>query len=244
VLQFWVCVYQTMFTIVSAPIYALKILGPTAIELDHIPSLFSQGFYCLLGVNSIVPPKCGNILLNQPECDHCEGAGMIVALYMFFNFGYNVCQMMLVKYGSAAYFFLISAARLPVVSIAFSLPSVMGPDAVPTHYTDWLALTLVLIGLFAYRFGETERKRLERQKKLRGCSDMDEVIHEVKPFFSAVGPAPVITNTIDVFRINFARTPEDIRGAYLSRLGVNARTPSYTSPVSAASEAGRKYGII
>jgi len=227
VLQFWVCVFQTFFTVLSGPIYALKILGPTAIDLDQIPSLFRQGWLCFIGINSIVPPNCGNYLLDQHVCDHCQGAGFIVVAYMFFNFGFNVTQMLLVKYGSAAYFFLISAARLPVVSIAFSSPYIMGEDAVPTHITDWIALVLVMIGLFAYRFGETEKKKLDRQRKLRGCSDMDEVIHEVRPFFTAVGPCPVMGNTVDVYKINFVRTPEDIRGSYFARLGLESRTPPY-----------------
>eukprot|EP00397_Hematodinium_sp_SG-2012_P009990 GEMP01010090.1.p1 GENE.GEMP01010090.1~~GEMP01010090.1.p1 ORF type:complete len:473 (+),score=45.81 GEMP01010090.1:36-1421(+) len=228
VLQFWVAVFQTFFTLLSAPIYTLKILGPTSVNLDDVPNLMIDGAKCLNGVNSIVPPTCGISWLNEPPCDTCPGAGIIVVIYMIFNFGLNISQMMLVKHGSAAYFFLVSAARLPVVSIAFSSQLVMGNDAVQSHWTDWIALVVVLGGLFLYRFGGRKLARMLRL--VRDFDDPTEIVHEVKPMFAPLGPAPVLSNIISVYRINLVRSPMEIRGAYFGRLGMSSMGSGSPAP--------------
>ena len=61
-------------------------------------------------------------------CDDCADgrAAIPLTIYLFFNIGYNIVTMLLLKEGSASFFFLINAVKLPITTFLFSSELVMG----------------------------------------------------------------------------------------------------------------------
>ncbi|CAD7955662.1 unnamed protein product [Amoebophrya sp. A120] len=167
-IQMWVAVFQGLFNFVLCPLYTLPILGPSQIPLnDMIPS-FIDGAKCFIGINT-VKDDCDDGTFPRMQglrpCDKCDAAGFATTMYISFNIAYNILCMLLVKYGTASFYFVINAARLPITSVLFASPVIMGSSAVPMRMVDWFALFTVLIGLVVYKGGAKMLKRQEKQAK-------------------------------------------------------------------------------
>lgn len=87
--------------------------------------------------------------------DRCRSppAAVPSGSYIVANITYNVVLLFLIKYGSAALFYICSAAILPIANISFTIKPVMKYfGAVPRlKWTDIVGLVSILIGLGVYR---------------------------------------------------------------------------------------------
>jgi hypothetical protein len=91
-------------------------------------------------------------------------APLFVNLYLFFNVGYNLLIIMILKYGSANLLWLAMTLMVPLVKLifvklclffvkgnfAFTLKFVPGHQALKS--TDVIGLVVIMAGLVLYRF--------------------------------------------------------------------------------------------
>jgi hypothetical protein len=157
VLQFWVAVFQAFVTFAAMPIYSLSVLGPQQVPLSQMTSETINGARCLFLFEDKRVSNCGGF--DQKPCDHCEDAWYPVSIYFVFNIAFNILQMLVIKHGSATLSFLIATMRMPLASIAFSMPMIMGKDAVQPTVGDVACLTVIIGGLSLYRYGGSVLKR-------------------------------------------------------------------------------------
>mmetsp|Transcript_115247 Transcript_115247/g.264629 ORF Transcript_115247/g.264629 Transcript_115247/m.264629 type:complete len:464 (+) Transcript_115247:42-1433(+) len=150
-LQFWVATFQVVATLLAMPIYNMPFLGPQRVPFDAMPSQLTGGTSCLFfGTNTIVT-NCGGP--GQSECDHCEGALGPTIVYMIANVAFNVANVLVIKYGSAALSFLVLTLQMPLTSIAFCSKAVMGSAAQSPQMSTFAGLGILILGLVAYRQG-------------------------------------------------------------------------------------------
>jgi len=201
---------------------------------------------CFFGENFVVPPFCDDgvhkrrleIFPELKPCDRCETAMSPVLWYLVFNIGYNITTMLLVKHGSASYFFIINAVKLPLTAFLFSTSLVMGTRAVPLQWTDWVALVILLAGLCMYKYGGKLKKLQDRAMQadsemplLEACAEFEQLTERAYPMFG-LGPASGfnLEPVLHVERTNWVKTPEQFRGRLIHSLGV-ARPHEIPSPV-------------
>jgi len=92
--------------------------------------------------------------INSTPGDHCPRAWIDVCVYILFNLLYNLCTLLVLKYGSATLVFVASSIRLPLVNIAFTWTWLMGPEYVQKlNNYDIIGLAVIIVGLICYRFG-------------------------------------------------------------------------------------------
>lgn len=161
VLQFWVAVFQFVTNFLATPVYTLQILGPQRVALSEMPNLIYGGSKCLFMLEDTITTHCG--LPGEKECDHCHGAWIAVCTYLFFNLFYNIFTMLVIKHGSAALSFLVATLRMPLASLAFASPAIMGNEAVPLGPSNWVSLFVIILGLGVYWLGGQKQKRLLRR---------------------------------------------------------------------------------
>jgi hypothetical protein len=87
---------------------------------------------------------------NTLPTDNCHSAPLFVTLYLFFNIGYNILIIMMLKYGGANLLWLAMTFMVPLGNFAFALPFM--PGRVDLHATDYIGLVVILGGLVVYRF--------------------------------------------------------------------------------------------
>ncbi|CDJ42484.1 hypothetical protein, conserved [Eimeria tenella] len=150
-LQFWVALFQFFVGFVLLPLTSLPLLGKEVVPLGELWNRLLDGGKCLIGTDTIVPPDCG--FLTGVPCDSCQGAWIEVFVYVLFNLIYNVCSMLVLKHCGATVLFLVMTVRLPLTSMAFYSPLIVGDSAVPAKATDFFGLLILLVGLLAFRLG-------------------------------------------------------------------------------------------
>jgi len=189
VLQFWVACFQMVTNFVAMPIYSLDILGAQQVPLTQMPRLIDGGTHCLFLLEDQVTMNCG--LPGQKPCDHCAGAWIPVACYLAFNVSFNVFTMLVIKHGSAALSFLVATLRMPLASLAFASPLIMGPQAMQPGLSDLISLVVIMLGLCTYRYGG---QLLKRAMKAEAASH-GEPQPEQSP--SGLWPSPNSTNMVE-----------------------------------------------
>eukprot|EP00929_Paragymnodinium_shiwhaense_P049254 TRINITY_DN24857_c0_g1_i1.p1 TRINITY_DN24857_c0_g1~~TRINITY_DN24857_c0_g1_i1.p1 ORF type:complete len:492 (-),score=76.76 TRINITY_DN24857_c0_g1_i1:257-1732(-) len=161
-LQFWVGLVQVFTNFACMPVYTMKMLGPQRVALSDMLVSTVGGSRCLFFGENQVFLNCD--FDGMKACDHCPDAWLPVSLYMLFNFAYNIFTMLVIKHGSAALCFLAATLRMPLSSVAFSSPLIMGSSAVPLKGQDVFVLVMLLLGLCLYRHGgQILKRRLEPQ---------------------------------------------------------------------------------
>jgi len=133
----WVAVYQFIVTIL------LVVPGAYASDLTYkdIPDSIINGAKCYVGINSIT---------TGANPDDCTMAPLFVNLYLFFNVGYNLLIIMILKYGSANLLWLAMTLMVPLGNFAFTLKFVPGHQSL--KLTDIFGLVVIMAGLILYRF--------------------------------------------------------------------------------------------
>ena len=84
---------------------------------------------------------------------------MWLGLFLAVNFIFNLVAMEVVKEAGANVYFILMAVRLPVQTVCFSLPFLMGVHAEPLHAWSLLALALTLAGLTIYRLANYRKAK-------------------------------------------------------------------------------------
>eukprot|EP00392_Amoebophrya_sp_AT5.2_P004886 g4895.t1 len=110
-IQLWVAFWQGLFNVFLCPLYTLSFLGPSRIPLDRMLPSFVDGAKCWLFGQNTVTDDCDDGSFPRMQgarpCDRCENAFMNTNAYVLFNILYNILCMLLVKYGTASFYFVI-----------------------------------------------------------------------------------------------------------------------------------------
>lgn len=133
----WVAIYQFIVTVL------LVVPGAYASDLTYkdIPDSIINGAKCYVGIDSIT---------TGASPDDCTMAPLFVNLYLFFNVGYNILIIMILKYGSANLLWLAMTLMVPLGNFAFTLKFVPGHQSLKV--TDIIGLVVIMAGLILYRF--------------------------------------------------------------------------------------------
>lgn len=138
----WVSLYQLLFGLLLA-VPAAMTASPPIYPVD-LPKNIRDGMRCYVGTGTI-EGGC------HPD-DDCPDSPLYVNIFLIFNVGFNVLVIYLLKYGSANILFLAFTVSVPLGNLLFALPFV--PTAAPMHFLDIVGLTIILLGLVLYQFGE------------------------------------------------------------------------------------------
>ncbi|OII73407.1 uncharacterized protein cubi_02619 [Cryptosporidium ubiquitum] len=150
-LQFCVAATQVIIGFFLVPINSLSILGPLKIEMNQIPSLLFNGAKCLFLKKNSITDSCGEEL--QRPCDDCSFVQFPVLMYLIANVICNVFSVLVLKYGTASSGFIVSTLRLPVTTLVFFSPKLVGKDATEPKLEDLIGVLVLIVGLVLYRLG-------------------------------------------------------------------------------------------
>ncbi|KAH8738809.1 transporter protein with conserved Zn ribbon C11C7CxxC [Cryptosporidium ryanae] len=156
-LQFCVACTQVIVGCILIPINSLPILGPHKVELNQILSLLTQGANCLFLKKNTIVSNCGGEM--QRPCDVCENAQAPVITYLIANIICNVVGVLVLKHGTAASGFIVSTLRLPLTTLVFFSPQLVGKEATEPEVEDFIGIAILIIGLVLYRCGSVENRK-------------------------------------------------------------------------------------
>ncbi|EDO07942.1 chloroquine resistance transporter family protein [Babesia bovis T2Bo] len=121
-----------------------------------------SGLACLfLGRNTIVD---GCSETGFPRCDSCEGSLQIFLIYLLCNMIIRVAYIVIMMEGTVTLVFLLGTLKVPLCSIAFSLPAISGDSATDFEFIDVVCFVGIMVSLFLYGTGT---KRLENETATR-----------------------------------------------------------------------------
>jgi uncharacterized membrane protein len=232
-----VAVYQTLFAL---PL-CLPSAGLINIPISEIPTNLFHGLLCWGGENSITDNSYAH---SGP--DNCSTAPWFVSLYFFFNIGYNMLTILILKHGSANILWLASTIIVPLSNVAFSLQIVPGHQ--PMKFMDFVGLVIIMLGLCTYRFtaqvfawiqgyrdarkasksGTSWRSTFEEEETARKARRITRETERQQLKFMGInfGSTLEALNTLFDSRVTQAqrqqlfRSPQQIRGSFLVRLGI------------------------
>jgi len=176
-----------------------------------------------------------------PPEDHCARAPFYVWSYCIFNLLYNILIVVILKYGSANIMYLGSTALVPLTNAAFAMPWLPGHK--PVKPTDLYGLIVIMLGITIYRFyedlktlvlrklgiedpdtptaAEAERERTRKQVLQRAALYVG--LNQAE----ALGPLMDERVKKAARKKMVPRSPAQIRGSYMYRLGL-APSPTVT----------------
>lgn len=136
----WVAVFQFLM--------AIPLIIPSAWVIDMpmeeiMPNMYG-GLKCWFGENTVMHDT------EHLIKDNCSAAPLYVNLYIFFNLGYNVLIVVILKYGSSNILWMSSTVIVPLSNVAFSMK--MMPNHQPMTDFDVIGLVVIMLGLLVYRF--------------------------------------------------------------------------------------------
>jgi len=179
--------------------------GFGGLTFADVPQNLWGGAKCLVGIDSI---------MTGENPDHCSGAWMMVAGYLVANIFYNIVLLFMIKYGSAALFYVCSAVILPAADICYTMPFIMGEDTSKLTLYDVGGLVTILIGLVFYRLMS------ESGAKPENAEGEEEEEEEVAIIMMGGTEALTLTVKRPVAPL-VSRSVTNIRHHYLSRLGIH-----------------------
>lgn len=211
-LQFWDVFWQSVFGTLLFPINTI-LPPPADVAWSQIPGNMRDGAFCLIGRNLIVPDgtatSCDLPNASHP-CDRCEGAWVILLIYMAINVAYNVFILLVIKYGSATVLSIAQTVRLPLTNICFSFNFIMGKDVTPFSGESLYGLLIILGGLISYRVGSLMKKKPEGE---------EEGTHRIIPHIGP-GGGDYVVESISSTPLIIPKTSALLRKQYLAKLGV------------------------
>eukprot|EP01027_Heterolobosea_sp_BB2_P008927 GEZU01013221.1.p1 GENE.GEZU01013221.1~~GEZU01013221.1.p1 ORF type:complete len:315 (-),score=110.10 GEZU01013221.1:184-1128(-) len=214
-LNAWISLWQFIFGLLFFPIQFIKIFG--GLTLKEIPYSLYWGAKCFIGINTIKNPGPNQVADN---CAHGFGGLPVfipVLMYLFFNIGYNIFLLLVLKYGSAALMYIASTVNLPLSNIAFYLigiiPVFSATLGIKLHWPDYVGLIVILGGLIMYRLSGSSSS---------GPAEPNE---EVIPVFGINQPEishPVRHPKTSYYDENLIqpRDVTDIRASFYRRVGI------------------------
>ena len=237
----WVAVFQSLF--------AIPLCFPSASIInmpyrDIMPNMYG-GMLCWAGINSIQDSDG----IHKP--DDCAMAPVFVTLFLFFNVIYNLLIIVVLKYGSANILWMASTVIVPLSNVAFSLNFMPGHR--PLHTWDLIGLGVIMFGLVLYRFfgqikslihhlrDKISEEELAAEKEARSIGVKAERkqmryvgINQVESLQTFIDARILHEQKTQLFR-----SPQQIRGSLLSRLGI---PPS--PHISMSTRAHGKYSAV
>lgn len=214
----WVALWQFLVGLLFLPITAIPGFG--GLTFDEIPGNLNDGALCLFaGENSIT---------TGAHPDDCTWAWTMVLGYIAANIAYNIVILLVIKYGSAALLYVASAVVLPLANIAFTLDFIMGNQAQNLSVYDIVGLVVILIGLLIYRSTSEEAPPTATTSETEKSREITHI--PVGGFMS--GQIEAFPRAVVVRPEHMPRSLNQIRGAYMSRLGVTNKGSSrlYVNP--------------
>ncbi|KAK5575544.1 hypothetical protein RB653_006677 [Dictyostelium firmibasis] len=165
-LQFWDCLYQSLFGSILFPINNW-LPPPATIKFTAILPAMKDGALCLGGKNSILPiyngtssvlafGSCG--INDNYVCDDCHNTWVIVLIYMTINIAYNIFILLVLKHAGATVYSIANTVILPLTNIFFSIKFIMGAATSPFSGLSVAGLLVILFGLGGYRVGSMTKK--------------------------------------------------------------------------------------
>jgi uncharacterized membrane protein len=228
----WVAVFQTLFAIpLCFPSAAV-----TGLTSTEIPSNLYGGFLCSFGINSITETS-----EKFPHLDNCSTAPLYVSIYLGFNLVYNVLIVVILKYGSANILWMASTVIVPLSNVAFSLK--ITPGNKPLNLMDIIGLIIIMAGLVVYRFstqlltvyhsvlhaitGKDHSTPTTLEEKIQNSKIQKIKLVEERKQTKLIGLNQLesLNALIDlrlnlIERSNLFRSPAQVRGEFLMKLGI------------------------
>jgi len=129
-------IWQLVFTVGFLPF-----LGLGVVKFDDMGDYIHDGFKCLVG-------------MPHHECD---GMPWPTVIYISVNLTWNICILLLVKYGGAVLTFIALAVILPLSNLLFMVDWPLIHSEAFNKYNIG-SLVVVLLGLFIYRYFSVSKK--------------------------------------------------------------------------------------
>ena len=219
----WVAIYQFLFALPLC-IPSSAVINMAVSEI--IPNMYG-GALCWFGVNTIAH---GN--LSGLPADDCADAPLFVTSYLCFNIVFNILIVVILKHGSANIMWMASTVIVPLSNVAFSLKIMPGHK--PLNTFDVVGLFVIMFGLVLYRFmgqimssiqkmsGKQRKEDADEERKVRQIGIRAE---RKQTKYVGLNQMESLQSLIDsrVWRAQrqaLFRTPQQIRGTLLMRLGI------------------------
>eukprot|EP01090_Pellita_catalonica_P006501 TRINITY_DN16732_c0_g1_i1.p1 TRINITY_DN16732_c0_g1~~TRINITY_DN16732_c0_g1_i1.p1 ORF type:complete len:298 (+),score=41.64 TRINITY_DN16732_c0_g1_i1:52-945(+) len=173
-LLLWDGVFQFIAILFLLPIDLIPDFG--SVPPDRLFKHVSEGVMCFFRHYPENPTSDMALSSSGDPMDDCDTAWIPTMALVFFYVTSQMCIQYLVKYGSAAFYYLALTIPVPLANIAFSFEFLMGDKRSPLSTYDILALGVILFGLCVYHYyasTDTSRqaKRLRTLTKSREGSD-------------------------------------------------------------------------
>mmetsp|Transcript_28229 Transcript_28229/g.35444 ORF Transcript_28229/g.35444 Transcript_28229/m.35444 type:complete len:604 (+) Transcript_28229:130-1941(+) len=228
----WVAWYQFIVTLCLAVPSAYAM----GYSLQDIPQNIMDGFSCYLGTQP------ADRIAEEAMVGYysCSESMILVNLYIFFNVGYNILLILILKYGSANILWLASTVMVPFGNIVFSFKFVPGHQ--PLTSSNFWSLGLIMGGLVLYRFYGNFVTWL-KQRKVTIPKDLQETERQQKEIvhlathkmknFVGINQAEFLEPMVEARiyeeqKAMLYRSTVQIRGSFLARLGLPP-SPGLTS---------------
>ncbi|GMH74805.1 hypothetical protein TL16_g08196 [Triparma laevis f. inornata] len=235
----WVAFYQLLCCI---PL-AIPSAWASNLTVAQIPKNMYDGGRCALGYSfSFVSDTTDELMYHD-----CSIAPFYVTSYLVFNLSLNILIVLVLKHGSAAILAMSSTILVPIGNFAFSLDFIPGHK--PQRPSDLAGLFVIMLGLFIFRYFEQFLQNCFKSKMERSQSKVDMIAEKIGASRSAaflalsgpgtgvdrpIGEAQLANNiALQKRRLNLLRSPAQIRGSLLLKLGVKPSPNMYggVSPV-------------
>ena len=213
----WVAIFQFLIAIPLC-VPSAQVINMSVNEI--IPNIVG-GAYCWMGVNTITEND------DMVRADNCSQAPLFVTTYLVFNVVYNILIVVILKHGSANILWMASTAIVPLSNVAFSLNIMPGHQ--PLKIWDIIGLFVIMFGLVLYRFMNSITSCFS------GKSDEDDALSTVRAItkkaeakqskYVGFNQIEALNSLIDSRvmkerKVAFYRSPQQIRGSLLLRLGI------------------------
>ena len=238
----WVAVYQFLFALPLC-VPSSQVINMAVTEI--LPNMYG-GALCWFGINTITN---GN--LSGLPADDCANAPLFVTTYLCFNIVFKILIVVILKHGSANIMWMASTVIVPLSNVAFSLKIMPGHK--PLNTFDIVGLFVIMSGLVLYRFmgqiiiliqkltGKQRKEDADEERKVRQIAIRAE---RKQTKYVGLNQMESLQSLIDtrVWRAQkqaLFRTPQQIRGSYLVRLGVPP-SPQVSMPIGISNASRRQ----
>lgn len=161
----YVCIFETL---VSLPL-ALASAQLQGLSMSEIPHNLGDGLKCL--VQGLPAGNTNVTLHNGRVVDvNCTDARLFWFGELLPGFAANLALPFCAKYGGATLLWFVRALALPVASLLFSLPALMGAHALKFTGYEVAGLGVVFVSLMLYRHRKAEEVPAGSTPRTRGGS--------------------------------------------------------------------------
>eukprot|EP01113_Clastostelium_recurvatum_P037920 TRINITY_DN5599_c0_g2_i1.p1 TRINITY_DN5599_c0_g2~~TRINITY_DN5599_c0_g2_i1.p1 ORF type:complete len:469 (-),score=89.32 TRINITY_DN5599_c0_g2_i1:56-1462(-) len=138
----WSTLWQFVTIIMLAPVAGIPKFGTTT--FSNLPRHEVAGVLCFFDVPSFDAGQC-------PDVCNCHKAWIYVTSFTVAYILQNFANLGLVKYGNATFSFVAATVSMPLTAFAFSLNIIMGDQAEAFAKLNYVALSILLVGVVLYR---------------------------------------------------------------------------------------------